>query len=172
MHPDKNGFTLIELLVAVLIIGILAAIALPQYRKAVDKTKASRLLPILRAIKNAQESSYLVHGSYSDDWNALDISIPNTLSVKACKVGGHATQCLQTSYATFVLRSNQGYTYVRLNDISVEIGIHFDRLAGKLGGAEIICSATDDRGCAVCKSLGGTKFNANNGVNADYYKIQ
>ena len=69
----NNGFTLIELLVVVLIIGILAAVAVPQYQKVVDKAKLASHLPILRAIKNAQENYYLANGFYTPELSDLDI---------------------------------------------------------------------------------------------------
>ena len=72
----NNGFTLIELLVVVLIIGILAAIALPQYQKAVEKTRLTTYMPLVRAIHDAEEAYYLANGEYSNDLEALDIQIP------------------------------------------------------------------------------------------------
>ncbi|MBR2865669.1 MAG: prepilin-type N-terminal cleavage/methylation domain-containing protein [Elusimicrobiaceae bacterium] len=59
----KKGFTLIELLVVVLIIGVLSAVALPQYRKSVFKAKLAQADVLISAYKKAIQSYLLANGS-------------------------------------------------------------------------------------------------------------
>ena len=66
-----GGFTLIELLVVVIIIGILVAIALPQYNKAVFNSRAAKALVHVRAFDQSQADFYLTHGYYANQWNNL-----------------------------------------------------------------------------------------------------
>lgn len=77
---NKNAFTLIELLVVVLIIGILAAIALPQYQKAVKKAKYAKMLSWVKTVADAEKLYYLDHGEYTTSFEELGL---NT-STKTC----------------------------------------------------------------------------------------
>jgi len=78
----KKGFTLVELLIVVIIIGILATIAVPQYSKMVEKTKMAEAKSILGSIMTAQELYNVEHGEYTDDVNDLMVELPADTSMR------------------------------------------------------------------------------------------
>ncbi|MBR2081992.1 MAG: type II secretion system protein [Elusimicrobiaceae bacterium] len=88
MVQHKQAFTLIELLVVVLIIGILAAVAVPQYQKAVWKSRSTELVVTARAIANAQEIYWLANGNYPMSFDELDLTLEAPSAGSNCSVSG------------------------------------------------------------------------------------
>ncbi len=90
-----KGFTLIELLVVVLIIGILAAVAVPQYQMAVAKSRVARLKPIWNALSKAQQVYLSENGSYAARLDVLDIELPSggSLSTDGRKMTYDKMEC-------------------------------------------------------------------------------
>ena len=71
----KQGFTLIELLVVVLIIGILSAVALPQYEKAVEKSRAVQALTTLKSVAQSYSAYYMASGQWATSFDDLDVQL-------------------------------------------------------------------------------------------------
>ena len=70
-----GGFTLIELLVVVLIIGILAAMAMPQYFKAVERSRMTEAITIMDSVAKAQRRKYMQTNRYAERFEGLDVSL-------------------------------------------------------------------------------------------------
>ena len=90
----KKGFTLIELLIVVVIIGILAAIAIPKFASTKEKAYIASMKSDLKNLATSEEAYYSDKNTYSTDTTALNFntSTGNVLSIDgASNTGWHAS---------------------------------------------------------------------------------
>ena len=101
----NKGFTLIELLVVVLIIGILAAIAVPKYQESIEKSIMQEAIINLKNIAQANDLFFLQNGRYANAYeiSKLDITIPGEVITK----NGIYKDRIQTKYFVFAPGSMQ-----------------------------------------------------------------
>ena len=142
---NKKGFTLIELLAVVLIIGILAAIALPQYFKAVERARASEALSLFGTISGAQQRYFLQHDGYATNYSDLDIDFIDSTTGQAPAAG-----TLNTASFAIVLDNTDG-SVTATRSSGGRFGAY--TLKREISG-NIICTKDGDKD--VCPVLGMT----------------
>ena len=81
MRRTRRGFTLIELLVVVVIIGILAAIAIPKFQSTKGKANAATLKSDLRNLATAQEAYFYSNLTYTTSLPALNVSLSTGVTI-------------------------------------------------------------------------------------------
>lgn len=92
MKNNKKGFTLIELLVVVLIIGILAAMAMPAYFKAVERSRAAEADTLIGSVVGAQARYKMKTGNFATKWTSLDVAPANAAAFDTyCTKGDQPT---------------------------------------------------------------------------------
>ena len=133
---NKKAFTLIELLVVVLIIGILAAVALPQYQKAVVKTRYATLKSLTRSIADAAEVYYLANGHYPASFADLDIQLPTPTSTNEDNESRTYDEYTFDWGMCRLMPGNYAFTKCRNNAISMDYQIYFEH---SLNGRQALC---------------------------------
>lgn len=156
----KKGFTLLELLVVVLIIGILASIALPQYQMAVTKAKVASILPLMRRWKDALQEYKLQHGDYDvNDASALGVSWPSDWKDVNNACGEDNMGCNNDYWTECLVNEVQsGYIYCshRTSDGILSIYVYQpDEPEYENFRDKITCYAEGDEAHKICKALGG-----------------
>ena len=151
---NKSGFTLLELLVVVLIIGILAAIALPQYKMAVTKAKVASILPIMRRWKDAMQEYKLQHDSYEGD-AVVDANWPSDWN--NCEIDSNICESDYWSECNANLDNGRVYCWREIdnnNEFEIVMYQHDDSDYEELKG-QLTCEAKGTEGNKICKALGG-----------------
>lgn len=177
--PQNGGFTLIELLAVVLIIGILSAVALPQYQTAVDKANLAKVIPIAKAVKDAEEVYWLANGAYANRFSELDLDLPDGCSPSSAENDPSGLECswgyikiwpdsagVEPKYveAGPVIKTVSGRTRI------FEYVQFFDRVNDEYAGKrKCYADPGNARAERLCKAMGGEKLSE--GSNWVYYAL-
>lgn len=160
----RQGFSLLELLVVILIIGILAAVALPQYQLSVDKADFMKYETMVRSLRDAYDHHTLIYGEGTPKFEDLSISLPDDFT-KVYDTG--IITCMQNS-EMFCCMSNSGSSWAGLidcgkNDLSVISSQSFLGYNNTPASHKAKCLAKENHSRAnrLCNAL-GTKGSISN----------
>jgi prepilin-type N-terminal cleavage/methylation domain-containing protein len=108
---NARGFTLVELAVVVVIIGILAAFAVPRFLASVERSKAAEAFNYLSSIQASQERYHARQGTYAEDLADLDIQMTNMKFFTVGTVTAGSTGDLEDSWSLTLTRTGASAGY-------------------------------------------------------------
>jgi type IV pilus assembly protein PilA len=111
MEKKRQGFTLVELAVVVVIIGVLAAFAVPRFLSSVERSKAAEAFNYLSAVQAAQERYHARQGTYADDVTKLDIKMSASKYFTEGPVSFGGTGSLEDSWSMTLTRTGASAGY-------------------------------------------------------------
>lgn len=151
-----NGFTLIELLVVVLIIGILSAVALPQYQAAVEKARASEAMIMLKDAHNAYDLLFLANGGDMYNISAKEVM---DWSNGTWSANGHLF-CTKRFVYEFAFPDIYAFRFDNIEaDCSGSTNdLYYIDFGFPKEGGDVACSAYSDIGYKICKGLEAQGF--------------
>jgi len=103
LSRSRQGFTLIELLIVVVIIGILAAIAIPKFRNTKGKAYVASLKSDLKNVASMQEAYFYYNEAYASNMGSLSFSSTNGVTVNIAEADGRGWSATSTHPASFPL---------------------------------------------------------------------
>ncbi len=99
----RQGFTLIELLIVVVIIGVLAAIAIPKFQNTKGKAYAASLKSDLKNLSAMQESYFYSNETYGPSLAAVNFSPTNGVIISIVEADGRGWSASATHPAAYPL---------------------------------------------------------------------
>ena len=123
-RKNKKGFTLVEVLTVILIVAVIAAIALPSYKRAVEKTRATQGIATLENIAKAQIAYNALRGNYSPSFNSLPLDLRDKDSKMVTGTS------FKDAYFDFALHNNNAIAVAARNN--GEYSLTVDYATGKM----------------------------------------
>lgn len=152
----KNGFTLIELLIVVLIIGILSALAMPQYMRAVERSRMTEAVTLLDAVSKAQQRNWMGVNKFSTNFATLDVAPQGATGATYYTQGDPVTGVNSNGFAITLYDGeyDEGYAEAVRFNYNKEMTYNYTLVRFYLS-EYVTCESSEPNGQSLCADFCG-----------------